>query len=430
MNSFERSPATGERVARICCLDLDMFFVSVERLLNPSLRQQPVIVGAGPGQRGVVLSASYEVRALGVRSGMPMKEARRLAPSAHFVAPSGDYGGYAKRVRAILERYAPQVQTASIDEFLLDFHGCEKLYRRAEDQSDDAALVRVLHEVRSQITGELGLPASAGVGCTRIVAKMASGLAKPLRGVTDADKGFGSGVVLVPPGSERAWLGPLPLRRFPGIGPAQEARLKRLNLHTIEQLLALSNAQETKGLADLKSRLGQAFLGETSSLGRDRPAFREHDAPGGTVGSISNEATFGDDLNNDQAVTRQLLALVQRVCWRARSRGVCARTITVKLRYTNFETLQRSRTGSATADDAVVFQVAKALVQGSWEPSRAIRLLGVALSNLDSEEQQLTLPFAATTARSSQALDKVRSRFGYAAIQLGGSALRRQDFNR
>ena len=129
------------RAPRICCLDLDTFFVSVERLLDPSLVGKPVVVGGERGSRGVVTACSYEVRAFGVRSGMPMAEASRLAPEHAIFMPSrhGVYGPYAKRVKAVLEDFTPAVQTASIDEFYLDFSGCERLYRTADDTDDDAA---------------------------------------------------------------------------------------------------------------------------------------------------------------------------------------------------------------------------------------------------------------------------------------------------
>jgi len=200
---------------RVCCLDLDTFFVSVERLLDPSLVGRPVVVGAAPGNRGVVCACSYEVRRFGVRSGMPISEAVRLAPHAVFLPPRhATYSPYAKEVRTILERYTPEVQTASIDEFFLDFRGCERLYASRADADDDATVERVVRRMRQDIQAELGLPASAGVGVTRSIAKIASGRAKP------------AGVVMVRRGEERDFLRPLPVRKFPGIGPVSAACTK------------------------------------------------------------------------------------------------------------------------------------------------------------------------------------------------------------
>jgi len=409
------------RAPRICCLDLDTFFVSVERLLDPSLVGRPVIVGARPGQRGVVLAASYEVRPLGVRSGMSMTEAARLAPDAVFIPPRHDtYGPYAARVREVLERHAPVVQTASIDEFYLDFHGCETLFRRQADPDDDAALVRVLQRVRAEILAEVGLPASAGVGCTRSVAKIASGLAKPNRALpVDDGRRLGSGVVLVPADQERSFLGALPLRSFPGIGPAAEKRLESLGLCTIEELLALESGLVLSEVQDVASRVRAAFEGETPDLGRDRPAFQEHDPQGSTIGSISNESTFSADLHERAKVEQRLLGLVERVCWRARSRGVRGRTVTLKLRYRDFHTVQRSSTQRPSSDDVEVLKSARALLDRAWSRNVAVRLLGVGLSNLVGPACQLDLPFPAKGPSSSQALDLVRDRFGFASIRRG-----------
>ena len=409
------------RSPRICCLDLDTFFVSVERLLDPSLVGRPVIVGARPGQRGVVVAASYEVRPLGVHSGMSMSEAIRLAPHAEFRSPRHDtYGPYARRVRAVLEWFTPAVQTASIDEFYVDFHGCERLHRRPGDVDDDAALVRLLHELRATVHREVGLPVSAGVGCTRRVAKIASGLAKPNRALpVDDGRHLGSGVVLVPAGQERAWLGSLPLRRFPGIGPKAEQRLAQLGLHTIEELLALPPGPELDEVHRVRGWIQGAFEGETLDLGRDRPAFREHDPEGSTLGSISNECTFPRDLSRRAEVEQHLLALVERVCWRARARGVQGRTVTLKLRYRDFHTVQRSRTCAPTAEDAEVLKTARALLERAWSRRVSIRLLGVCLSNLAGPDRQLQLPLGAPIRSPSTAIDVVRQRFGFAAIRRG-----------
>src|SRR5215831_8519282 len=147
---------------RICCLDLDTFFVSVERVLDPTLEGKAVVVGGQPGTRGVVTAASYEVRRLGVKSGMSLIEAGKLAPDAIYLPTRGDtYGDYADRVREIARRYSPVVVVASIDEMFLDFSGCERLYGRPGDDSGDAAIERAVLELAGAIDGELGLPASA-----------------------------------------------------------------------------------------------------------------------------------------------------------------------------------------------------------------------------------------------------------------------------
>src|SRR5580765_2006344 len=160
---------------RICCLDLDTFFVSVERVLDPTLEGKPVVVGGQPGSRGVVTAASYEVRRLGVKSGMSLIEAGKLAPGAIYLPTRGEtYGTYAERVREIARRYSPIVLVASIDEMFLDFSGCERLYGRPGDDSGDSAIERAVLDLTGAIDRELGLPASAGVATSKVMAKVAS----------------------------------------------------------------------------------------------------------------------------------------------------------------------------------------------------------------------------------------------------------------
>ncbi len=188
---------------RICCLDLDTFFVSVERVLDPSLEGKPVVVGGTPGSRGVVTAASYEVRRLGVKSGMSLVEAGKLAPDAIYLPTRGDtYSDYAERVREIARDFSPTVLVASIDEMFLDLSGCERMYRRAGDENDDVSIERAVLDLCAAVADRLGLPASAGLATSRVVAKVASNLAKP------------RGVMLVPAGVERAVLAPLPVRSF------------------------------------------------------------------------------------------------------------------------------------------------------------------------------------------------------------------------
>src|SRR5688572_3478524 len=217
---------------RMCCLDLDTFFVSVERLLDPRLRGKPVVVGGHRGGRGVVTSASYEVRAFGVRSGMSIREASELAsPETVFVPGHGDaYTDYSERARAIIERFSPVVVAASIDEHYLDFRGCERLYRRSEDADDDATILRVVRELTATIDRELGLPASAGIATSKSMAKVTSALAKP------------HGVLLIKAGTEAATLAPLPVRKLPGIGPVAETRLAALGITTLAELVVAPHA--------------------------------------------------------------------------------------------------------------------------------------------------------------------------------------------
>ncbi len=398
--------------ARITCLDLDTFFVSVERLFVPELEGRPVVVGGPRGSRGVVTAASYEVRAYGVRAGMPLREASHLAPpDAVFVPPRhGVYEKYSARVRAVLERYTPEVRAASIDEFYLDFTGCEGIYRRTRDEEGDLAIERAVRDMCRTIQQDTGLPASAGIGASRIIAKVASGRAKP------------KGVLLVPPGTERDFLFPLPVRRLPGIGPKAEQRMNADGIRVLGDLASLPPGPLPARYARVFEALNAVLCSDRTptGFGPERPAFLEYDPDDLSLGSISNERTFFTGLPDDSQVLRALLCLVERVCWRARKRNVTARTITLKLRHSDFSTVLRSRTIGATAEEAIVLGAVKDLYRQHRQSRLRVRLLGVGLSNLVGEGHgaQLRLPFA-RGPQVGTAIDQVRVKFGYDAVHFG-----------
>ncbi len=397
--------------ARICCLDLDTFFVSVERLLNPELIGKPVVVGASPGHRGVVTACSYEVREFGVHSGMPVSEAYRLAPHAVFLPGQfGRYSPYAKEVKAVLERFCPVVRTASIDEFFLDFRGCEALYHKVEDRDRDATIERVVRQMREAIQDELGLPASAGIGSTRNIAKMASSRAKP------------AGVLMVRVGEELSFVRPLPVRKYPGIGPVTEGKLVAEGIETLQDLLDLPPGPLRARFGNLSDSVRRGVLAHnvTKLPETDRPAFHEYDPAGVTAGSISNERTFSADVGDTLTVENQLRSLCERVCWRARQREINARTVTLRLRWSDFRTITRGRTIPATHNERHVFACIKELFRTANTRGLPIRLVGVGLSNLVGPNHQLLLPFAEPDRpQVGCALDAVRDRFGYDAIRLG-----------
>jgi len=393
---------------RMCCLDLDTFFVSVERLLDPRLRGKPVVVGGHRGGRGVVTSASYEVRAFGVRSGMSIREASQRAPAdAVFVPGHGDaYTDYSARARTVVERFSPVVVAASIDEHYLDFRGCERLYRRPGDADDDATIHRVVREMTQAIDRELGLPASAGIATSKPMAKVASGLAKP------------QGVLLVRAGTEADTLAPLPVRKLPGIGPVAESRLRTLGIETLGQLVVAPEPalRAIFGAYTAGIRLAARGIG-SDELGRERPAFREHDPRGAVAGTISNERTF---VESTPETARQVLSgLCERVGSRARRRGVIAGQVTLKLRYTDFHTITRSRTIAPTSVDVELHRVALELYHDARFRDLPIRLLGVALASLHLDAVQL--PLFDGGERRSMAVDRVRDRFGYHAVHLAST---------
>ena len=406
---------------RICCLDLDTFFVSVERILDPALEGKPVIVGGRPGARGVVTSCSYEVRALGVRSGMSLAAAARLAPRAVFVETRHDlYEPYSRAVREIARRFSPVVQVASIDELYMDFAGCERMYRRVQKRgsddrvSDDAVIRGVVCEMTAAITAELRLPASAGIATSRSMAKVASGLAKP------------AGVLLVPAGEEAAVLAPLPVRRLPGIGPVAEAKLSALGLRTLGEVAAAPLGALRGVFGAWAENVRDGALGRGSAdLSRDRPAFKEHDVEGDAAGSLSNERTFRRDVSDPAIIESRLASLCERVCWRARQRGVEARTVTLKLRYADFETISRSKTIEPTSSEFELLPVVREIFARARTRRRApIRLLGIALSNLGRFDGQLALFH--DDRRRNEAVDAIRVKFGYDSIGVASGRLERQ----
>ena len=406
------------RLARIGCLDLDTFFVSVERLLDPSLCGKPVVVGGAKGGRGVVVSASYEARAFGVRSGISIREATELAPHAIFVpGHHEEYGDYSRRAREIVERFSPVVIAASIDEQYVDFHGCESMYRSPEDADDDATILRVVRTMTKTIADELGLPSSAGLATSKSTAKVACGLAKP------------AGVLLVAAGTEDAFLGPLPVRKLPGIGPVSEEKLLRHGVRTLADLVRAPDESLRPVFGAYTSGIRRDALGQGhADLGRERPAFREHDPRGESVGRISNERTFAEASAAD---TESILcSLTERVCSRARSRGVLAGRVTLRLRYADFHTITRSRTIPASNADVDVHKVVLAIYRAARAPRVKVRLLGVALSKLELEGPQLRLPTLANGDRRGRTVDAVREKFGYDAVHLATSIERRSAISR
>jgi DNA polymerase-4 len=287
----------------------------------------------------------------------------------------------------------------------LDFSGCERMYRRPGDADPDLTIERVVRGLTDEVQGRVGLPSSAGIATSRSVAKVASGLAKP------------RGVLLVRAGAEADFLGPLPVRKFPGIGPVAEQKLLALGARTIADVAAAPAAVLRRVFGAWTESIQRGCRGQGAhELGRERPAFQEHDPEGCAVGSISNERTFLEDVRDPSCIDAMLCSLCERVCWRARRRGVKARTVTLKLRYADFQTLTRSRTMTPTCSEHELFPVVRDLFAGARRRRLAIRLLGIALSNLGAEGAQL--PLFDDGHKLHGAVDGVRQRFGYDALRI------------
>ena len=379
-------------------VDLDAFFASVEQLDDPGLRGRPVVVG-GTGGRGVVAAASYEARAFGVRSAMPVAAARRACPGAVFVAPRpGRYREASAAVMAIVGTFSPLVEQLSIDEAFLDVTGAR---RRVGEPAE------VGRRLREAIAVATGLTASVGIASTKFLAKVASDLAKP------------DGLLEVPAAGAEAFLAPLPVTRCWGVGPATLARLERLGVTRIGDLVRV-------GAAGLEPTLGAGLAAHLVALARNddpRPVV-----PGGAAKSIGAEETFAADLTSRADCDRELLRLADRVAGRLRSVGCTARTVTLKIRFGDFETRTRARTlPEATAITTAVLDAARSLLDG-FDPGRGVRLLGITASNLvegpgESQTELLVDDDAvhrAATARRGvldRAVDEVRARYGRGAVQ-------------
>jgi DNA polymerase-4 len=380
-------------------VDMDAFYVSVELLRRPELRGQPVIVG-GSGNRGVVAAASYEARAFGVHSAMPSTRARRLCPQAVFLP--GDHAHYSRvsdRVMAIFRAVTPLVEPISLDEAFLDATGVRRLHGDG---------TTIAHALRARVHDAEGLTCSVGVATNKFLAKLASEAAKPR--ATPTGPAPGLGVKVVEPGSELAFLHPLPARALWGVGPATLERLERLGVRTVGDIARLP--------ADaLVASLGRAnghHLHQLSLGVDDREVV-----PDQPPKSISHEETYAADHHRRDSLTREAVRMADAVAGRLRRHALAGRTVSIKVRFHDFRTITRSTTFPAPIDDtATITRAAKALV-AQIDPSPGVRLLGVAVSGLGAAGgRQLSLDDL--TARSwydaSGAVDAIRQRFGDASI--------------
>ncbi|MES2523642.1 MAG: DNA polymerase IV [Gemmatimonadota bacterium] len=405
----------AETARRILLVDADAFFVAVARQEDPdgAGKATLLIVGGRPGSRGVVCSASYECRAYGVRSAMPIARALKLCPQATCVpVPRGACSRRSREIQATLAQWAPVVQPSSIDEWYCDMAGTEALYHHE-------SLAETAHRMRAAVFAATGLSVSIGGGTSRLVAKMAVELAKPKPG-TGAD-----GVRCVAPGEEAAFLSAFRLADLPMVGPKFAEKLERMGLYTVADAQAWDERS-------LSSRLGErtgAWLhrrirGIDASIVHERESQKQ----------VSREDTFARDLHSDDDVERELLRLAVRVSADLREQGLRARTVTVKLRDIDFRTRTAQRTLSRPIEsEQSVARVAKPLLRMLRARRRTgVRLLGIALSHFDDDgpraPTQLGLfappapkptddPAESTKDRAlTKALDHIRGRFGKGAI--------------
>ena len=384
-------------VARhILHVDLDAFFVAVEQARDAALRGKAVIVGGDPDGRGVVATASYEARVFGVYSGMPLRTAKRLAPNATFVR--GDFGEYqsvSRAFHAILATYSPLVESGGLDEAYLDITGCEAI---CGTPAEGAA------SIRARVRAELGLAVSVGIATSRTLAKVASDQAKP------------DGVFAVAAGTEAAFLAPLALRVLPMVGESMEKRLQSLGLTTIGQVAALP----VETLEGLFGRSGRALA--ERSRGIDNTPVSGF----GEAKSISREGTFAIDVGDSAHLRAVLRGFSESVGAQLREQGRRARTVSLKLRFSDFRTLSRSFTlrRPFAGDDAIFAVAERLLTRARAQDAGAVRLIGVGVSNLVADAVQLALEPAAVEREEqiSATFDRVRRKYGRRSIQTGRTA--------
>ena len=377
-------------------LDMDAFFVSVEELFDPSLKGKPVVVGGRSNERGVVSAASYAARKFGVHSAMPLRTAYKLCPQAIFVEGHRDrYMESSRLVYEVLKKFSPNVEMASIDEAYLDLKGTERLH---------GPPLAAAHKLHQAVQSATKLNCSIGAAASRMVAKVASDQAKP------------NGVLWILPGQEAHFLGPLDVRKIPGVGKVTEKNLHACGIRKVADLAALDESF-------LEQRFGTWALALAGKArGRDAGAWfagevGDHSEPK----SISHENTFSVDTADATAIDAMLVRLAEMVARRLREHRLWTRTVQIKLRYSDFTTFTRARTlDHATQIDTEIARAVRDLFHNA-RTRQPIRLLGVYAQSLEANEGQTSLieePKTDSWRKTLQAVDKIRDKYGDGIVSL------------
>lgn len=378
--------------------DMDAFFASVEQRDDPSLRGRPVLVG-GAGKRGVVAAASYEARAFGCRSAMPMVVALRLCPDAVVVRGSYDeYKRVSQQVFTIFESVTPLVQPLSIDEAFLDVTGSLRAV------GDAVSIARL---IRERVLAEVGLTVSVGVAPNKFLAKLASDMDKP------------DGLTVIDPDRVQETLDPLPVTRIFGIGGAAEKRLARLGVRTIGDLRRMPVKVVQDALGSFGARVHELAQGID-----DRPVVPDREAK-----SVGHEQTFGEDLTEPDEVRAVMLDQAEQVGRRLRAKGRRAKTVTVKIRFGDFQTITRAHTLERSTDETNAIYAAARELFDAWARAafRPVRLIGVSTSQLsDADEPEQGGLFEDAGAQERRrgvdaAFDAINDRFGKRVITRAGA---------
>jgi len=370
-------------------VDMDAFFAAVEQRDNPNFRDKPVAVGGRPESRGVVAAASYEARRYGIRSAMPSAEAQQRCPQLIIVTPDHTkYRRISGQVMALLAEYTPLIEQVSIDEAFLDVSGSLRLYGSA---------THIGQQIRQRISQDLQLTASVGIGPNKFVAKLASEQAKP------------DGLLAIEPDQVCEFLAPLPVAALWGVGEVTANRLRRLGFTTIGQLQQCDTDELVAQFGMQGRRLAELSRGQD-----DSPIQTEQDRK-----SVSHEQTLPEDTSNKQFLRAKLLELSEQVGHRLRSHKFKGRTVTLKLRFSDFHTITRSTTlTEPTNSDQQIYRSASGLLDAINLAKRNVRLVGVAVSNLYAGEQpQLLVPPSSRESEVDRAIDVVRERFGTDSVR-------------
>lgn len=379
-------------------LDLDAFFVSVERILDPKLNGKPVIVGGDPKYgRGVVAACSYEARAFGLHSAMPIRTAYKLCPHGIYINGHGDeYTYFSKAVKNILEQYAPLIEQASIDEFYLDMTGTQKMY---------GSLFAFASHIQKEIWENLNLPCSIGIGGNKTVAKIGSDCMKP------------TGITYILPGMEKEFLSPMPVETIPGVGKVMKESLNARGIYRISDITKLPSDYFGTAFGKYGIDLWRKAHGEgTEYLTIER-----------TRKSISRENTFGNDITNEDELKNHLFYLTGKVCQSLRKKGWEASTVDIKLRYVDFQTITRAKTIKPTDDDKIIFDTAWSLMKEARTRRIGVRLIGIGVTNFSplNEQEYLFEDYEVKRKKMLRAVTKVRDKYGYESLLIGCAKLER-----
>lgn len=379
-----------EPVRHIVHFDLDAFFVSVERILDPSLAGKPVIVG-GSSERGVVSAASYEARKFGVHSAMPSKKAAQLCPQATFVRGSiGEYSRYSRMVTEIIASKVPLFEKASIDEFYIDLTGMDRFF--------DA--YQYTRDLRQQIIQETGLPISFALATNKLVSKVATNEVKP------------NGEIEVLPGFEKAYFSPMKLEKLPGVGEKFIEQLHRSGLYTMGQVAEMDETV----LEKMFGKHGSDLWYQCNAID-DRPVVSFHEPK-----SCSSENTFEKDTQDENFLLREITRLSEKVGYEVRAERKMTGCIAIKLRYSNFDTVSKQSIIDYTASDHNIIKSARQLFLSLWDNKRPVRLLGVRCSNLVDSSYQLSLfDNQEEDKKLYAAIDGIKNTFGKKMLQRAGS---------